>query len=246
MGAASDRFWSAGVPHASAARGSRGQDARGPDTSLVRSAGVPPASDLAGAAGEVIWRSRGYLPHVEAPNLVQHIVFRLADSLPAQIGKDLARARGGHRVLAIDAALDRGYGRRDLARSSVAAVVETALLAFNGERYSLVAWCVMPNHVHVLLAIKPGFTLDRIVHSWKSYTAKQANQILGRAGSFWAPEYFDRFMRDDQHLASTVVYIEGNPVKAGLCESVADWRFSSAWRGWGGRDARAPDLHRAP
>jgi REP element-mobilizing transposase RayT len=209
-----------------------------------RSAGVPPAFDLAANEGKAIRRSRGYLPHFDAPNLVQHIVFRLADSLPAQVAKDIARARRGDRVLATDEALDRGYGRRDLARSNVATLVQTALLALNGERYALIAWCVMPNHAHVLLAINAGFTLDRIVHSWKSYTAKEANRVLGRAGAFWAPEYFDRFMRDDQHLANTAAYIEGNPVKAGLCESVADWRFSSAWHGWGGRDARAPDLHR--
>jgi REP element-mobilizing transposase RayT len=209
-----------------------------------RSAGVPPAFDLAANEGKAIRRSRGYLPHFDAQNLVQHIVFRLADSLPAQVAKDIARARRGDRVLATDEALDRGYGRRDLARSNVATLVQTALLALNGERYALIAWCVMPNHAHVLLAINAGFTLDRIVHSWKSYTAKEANRVLGRAGAFWAPEYFDRFMRDDQHLANTAAYIEGNPVKAGLCESVADWRFSSAWHGWGGRDARAPDLHR--
>jgi putative transposase len=210
----------------------------------LRSAGVPPAFDLAVNVGSAIWRSRGYLPHFDAPNLVQHIVFRLADSLPAQIAIDIARARRGDRVLAIDATLDSGYGRRDLARSSVATLVQTGLLAFNGERYALIAWCVMPNHVHALLEVKPGFTLDRIVHSWKSYTAKEANRVLGRAGGFWAPEYFDRFMRDDQHLTSTAAYIEGNPFKAGLCASVADWPFSSAWHGWGGRDARAPDLHR--
>ena len=206
-----------------------------------RSAGVPPAFDLAANEGKAIRRSRGYLPHFDAPNLVQHIVFRLADSLPAQVAKDIARARRRDRVLATDEALDRGYGRRDLARSNVATLVQTALLALNGERYALIAWCVMPNHAHVLLAINPGFTLDRIVHSWKSYTAKEANRVLGRAGAFWAPEHLVRFMRDDQHLANTATYIEGNPVKAGLCESVADWRFSSAW---GGRDARAPDLHR--
>jgi Transposase IS200 like len=147
-----------------------------------RSAGVPPAFDLMANVGKAIWGSRGYLPHVEAPNLVQHIVFRLADSLPAQIAKDIARAGRAERVLAIDAALDRGYGRRDLARSSVATLVETALLTFSGDRYALIAWCVMPNHVHVLLAIKPGFTLDRIVHSWKSYTAKEINEFWGVPG----------------------------------------------------------------
>jgi REP element-mobilizing transposase RayT len=98
----------------------------------------------------------------------------------------------------------------------------------------------MPNHVHALVEIRSDYHLDQIVHSWKSYTAKQANRLLRRDGPFWAPEYFDRFMRDDAHLATTLIYIEENPVKAGLCATVSDWRFSSAWRGWGGRDARGP------
>jgi putative DNA methylase len=166
----------------------------------------------------------------------------LADSLPARIAADIAKLRGDDHSLAFDAALDAGHGRRDLAERNIAGLVQAALLAFDGERYAFIAWCVMPNHVHALVAMKPGYTLDRIVHSWKSYTAKEANRVLGRVGPFWAPEYFDRFMRDEQHLASTAVYIEGNPVKAGLCESITDWRFSSAWRGSGGRDARGPGI----
>ena len=207
----------------------------------VQPASATPASIPATAAGNAVWRSRGYLPHLDAPNLVQHIVFRLADSLPTGIRQDVVELRHDDGVLAIDAALDQGHGKRDLALPSVATLVQTALLIFDAERYALTAWCVMPNHVHALLEIRLGYRLDRIVHSWKSYTAKEANRLLGRTGSFWAPEYFDRFMRDEEHLASTAAYIEGNPVKAGLCENVSDWRFSSAWQGWGGRDARGPD-----
>jgi REP element-mobilizing transposase RayT len=69
------------------------------------------------------------------------------------------------------------------------------------------------------------------VHAWKSYTAKQANRHLNQAGAFWAPEYFDRYMRDDAHFAATRAYIEHNPVKAGLCQEASDWAFSSAWLG---------------
>ena len=210
---------------------------------MFRSAGVPLAFKREAADGDAIWRSRGYLPHFDMPNLVQHLVFRLADSLPAKISEDIARSRHDDHVVAFDAVLDAGHGSRDLARPEIASLVQTALIGFDGARYRLGAWCVMPNHVHVLVVIKPGYALDRIVHSWKSYTAKEANRVLGRVGRFWAPEYFDRFMRDDEHLASTAAYIEGNPVKAGLCESVGDWRFSSAGRGWGGRDARGPEVH---
>jgi putative DNA methylase len=186
------------------------------------------------------WRSRGYLPHLDGPNLVQHVVFRLADSLPGGLRTELSRAGSGDRVVAIDAALDQGHGRRDLATPAVAELVQSALFTFDADRYALIAWCVMPNHVHALLTLCPEYRLDRIVHSWKSYTAKEANRLLRRSGAFWAREYFDRFMRDSDHLVRTVAYIEGNPVKAGLCESVSDWRFSSTWGGWGRRDAGGP------
>ena len=202
-----------------------------------------PAFKRTAPDGDAIWRSRGYLPHFDTPDLVQHIVFRLADSHPVKISEDIARSRHDDHAIAFDAVLDAGHGRRDLARPEIGSLVQTALISFDGARYRLGAWCVMPNHVHVLEVMKPGYGLERIVHSWKSYTAKEANRVLGRVGRFWAPEYFDPFMRDDEHLAGTAAYFEGNPVKAGLCESVGDWLFSSAWREWGGGDARGPEIH---
>jgi REP element-mobilizing transposase RayT len=176
------------------------------------------------------WRSRGYLPHLDAANLVQHVVFRLADSLPAHLQTEIAKIPRGERVGRADRLLDEGHGRRDLAIPELGALVENALLRFDGERYLLLAWCVMPNHVHVLIETRPGHRLDRLVHSWKSFTAHAANKLLGRANSFWAPEYFDRYMRDDAHLATTMAYIEGNPVKAGLSKIASQWPFSSAAR----------------
>jgi REP element-mobilizing transposase RayT len=215
------------------------QDAGAPN--CTGTAGVSPALAEAGGGEPLLWRSRGYLPHLDAPDLIQHIVFRLADSLPTALQHAATKMPMKERVAAIDAALDSGRGRCELSTPVLAETVETALLAFDAKRYALIAWCVMPNHVHALVQIKRGHALDRIVHSWKSYTSKVINLLLGRTGPFWAPEYFDRFMRDDGHLARTVAYIEGNPVKAGLCENISDWRFSSAWQGWGGRDARGPN-----
>jgi REP element-mobilizing transposase RayT len=130
-------------------------------------------------------------------------------------------------VRAFDAALYQGSGRRDLAIPEIANLVQRSLFQFESERYTLRAWCVMPNHVHVLIETYTGNRLDQIVHSWKSYTARKANWYLRRKGAFWAPEYFDRYMRDDAHLAATRFYIEQNPVKAGLCREASDWLFSS-------------------
>jgi REP element-mobilizing transposase RayT len=176
------------------------------------------------------WRSRGYLPHLDAPNLVQHVVFRLADSLPAHLQSEIAKIPRNERVRRADTFLDEGHGRGDLAIPELGALVENALLRFDGERYLLLGWCVMPTHVHVLIETRPGHRLDRLVHSWKSFTAHAANKLLERTNSFWAPEYFDRYMRDDAHLATTMAYIEGNPVKVGLSKTPSEWPFSSAAR----------------
>ena len=85
----------------------------------------------------------------------------------------------------------------------------------------------MPNHIHVLATLQDDYSLSSVVHSWKSYTAKRANKILGRNGAFWHVDYFDRFMRDEKHLATTLDYIHWNPVKAGLCPEPSDWKWSS-------------------
>ena len=88
----------------------------------------------------------------------------------------------------------------------------------------------MPNHVHALVETMPGFPLDGVIQSWKSFTAKQVNKILDRSGQFWMPDYFDRYIRNEKHLATVVDYIEQNPVKAGLVDSASEWRWSSAAR----------------
>ena len=106
------------------------------------------------------------------------------------------------------------------------------LRKFDGSRYRLIAWCVMPNHVHVL--IDPLDSLGRIVQSWKSYTgrwilAHNAELGLGVPGKeCWMREYWDRYIRDDKHLRQVIGYIHENPAKAGLCSNAADWPWSSA------------------
>ncbi len=183
------------------------------------------------------FRSRGYLPHVEAGSVPQHIVFRLYDSLPrgllAQWSEELSRIadvdeRSAERVRRVEVALDAGSGCCFLRRPEIARIAATALLRFDGQRYQLHAWCIMPNHVHALVTPAPSVTLSALLHTWKSFSAKQANRVLGRSGAFWMQEYFDRYIRDERHFVSVVEYIHNNPVAAGLCASPADWPFSSA------------------
>ncbi|MDR1191356.1 MAG: transposase [Verrucomicrobiales bacterium] len=113
--------------------------------------------------------------------------------------------------------------------------MQNALFHADGRRYRLLAWCVMPNHVHVL--IKPLVALPLIVRTWKSYTGHWAlahNEELGlgvAGGVFWMSDVWDRFMRDEKHLRTTLVYIHENPAKARLCKRPEDWRWSSAYVG---------------
>jgi len=140
----------------------------------------------------------------------------------------------------IGALLDQGLGSCILANACCGEIVEQALLHFDGQRYRLLEWCVMPNHVHVLLETMKDWPLGNIVHSWKSYTAKAINKTLGREGVLWQADYFDRYIRNDAHLQAVRNYIHNNPVKAGLCSLPEQWRYGSA--GWErGHPARKSD-----
>jgi len=100
----------------------------------------------------------------------------------------------------------------------VSALVEDALHHFDGSRYVLDAYAVMPNHVHVLMKPLNPCGLPRILHSWKSFSAHRANLMLGRQGAFWQDESFDHVVRSAQQLAFYRKYIEENPSKAQLLD----------------------------
>ncbi len=189
------------------------------------------------------WYSRGRLPHFDAAHTYQFITFRLHDSVPAEViaqwkaelhwteqtqphSKEAIELRKR-----IEKYEDSGYGACYLRDERIAALVENALKHFDGQRYHLVAWCIMPNHVHVLIQQIEGHSLPKVIHSWKSYTAHEANKLLKRSGDFWMPDYFDRFIRDEKHFMTVVEYIHQNPVKAGLVSAPQEWPWSSAARG---------------
>ncbi len=191
------------------------------------------------------WHSRGYLPHCDTPGLIQSITFRLNDSLPKATLQRLmeqgSRASRAQTTDHIEALLAANHGECWLKRPEIAAIVENALLHFDGQRYRLLAWCVMPNHVHALIETHEGQPLGDVVHGWKSFTAKAINRQFGRTGAVWHPDFFDRYVRDDAHLRVCIDYIENNPVVAGLVARVDAWKWSSASRERASaRDARGP------
>jgi REP element-mobilizing transposase RayT len=189
-----------------------------------------------GVAPKSRWH-RTYLPHWEAGELPQHIVLRLADSLPAAVlshwkqerespSKDRSEGAAERRER-INWWLDQGHGSCELRDPRAARLVVAALHHFDGVRYRLHEWVVMPNHVHALMTPLNGCSLSSVVHSWKSYTAKEINRVLNRRGALWHRDYFDRMIRDHEHFESTVAYIRENPVKAGLCDKPQEWPFGS-------------------
>nr|VFK65991.1 MAG: Transposase IS200 like [Candidatus Kentron sp. UNK]VFK71668.1 MAG: Transposase IS200 like [Candidatus Kentron sp. UNK] len=182
------------------------------------------------------WYSRNYLPHFDAPHLMQSITFRLYDALPWEILSQLqcdlesGRITDTQRLQTIETYMDAGHGACWLRRPDIAEIVQDALQYFDGERYRLLAWCVMPNHVHVLIETFASYPMDGVLFSWKSFSAGKANTLLNRQGRFWQREYFDRYIRDAIHYDRVVFYIENNPVKAGFVARAGDWRFGSAAR----------------
>ena len=186
------------------------------------------------------WHSRGYLPHFDSGKIVQSVTFRLVDSLPQEKLKILEEQLSSlpntlaerERRTSIEQWLDAGLGCCVLRHPEIAELVQSALLRFDGERYKIIAWCIMPNHVHVL--IEPKIALASIVKSWKSWTGKYARikamelELAVPDHGFWMREYWDRFIRNEEHFQKSIRYIHENPVKAKLCTASEDWLWSSA------------------
>jgi putative transposase len=165
------------------------------------------------------WHSRGYLPHYDSHDIVQHVVFRLHDAVPpeAMEGDDI---------------LDRHLGSAFMRDARCARAVAETLLHHDQKHFALQAWCVMPNHVHALVSTNEAHELGNVVRTWKTFSARRINDIVGRSGPVWARDYFDRYVRDEKQFEAAKRYIEMNPVSAGLCDRPEAWPFGSA--GWHG------------
>ncbi len=197
-------------------------------------------------------RTSAYLPHWRIPGATYAVTFRAKDSLPASVLEDYERKRqtlmervamirksAGARDATcellplrdelesltetiIEPALHAAEGPQPLSDPRIAEIACNALKFFDGERYDLLAWSVMPNHVHALLTPRVGHDLAKILQSWKTHSAKEANRILGKSGTFWQEEYYDHIVRDGEDLKHQVGYILRNPLRG---------RVSAEWTG---------------
>ncbi|MFI5384532.1 MAG: glycosyl hydrolase-related protein [Fimbriimonadales bacterium] len=191
------------------------------------------------SAEPIEMRQGAKLPHWTRENATYHVVFRLADAVPTQVQREWKVERKRLEELAIagrltnkeefeyrrlleqkiEDFLDAGHGSCQLRERAAAGAVRGALEHFDGERYGLVAWCVMPNHVHVLVQPFPGHTLDEVLHSWKSLMSNKVNSLPGRRGPLWQSESYDHLVRNMDELYKLREYVLQNPAKAKL----SDW-----------------------
>ena len=140
-----------------------------------------------GGSGDVRgWHSRGYLPHFDHADQVQHLTVHLADSLPKSAIERIDQMiellpeneRSIERRKRLHDWVDAGHGSCLLKQSEFAKIVQNTFGYFNGERYHLYAWVVMPNHFHVLFQPLNNWPMSKIVASWKRFMATKIKQCL--------------------------------------------------------------------
>ncbi len=133
------------------------------------------------------------------------------------------------------------HGPNWLKQPSIADVLKDKLHQYDTTNYELLAYCVMSNHVHVVVdsavqldALDPNETITPAnytqLHTALKYikdgSARLSNQLLDRTGAFWQPESYDHYVRNAPELGRIIDYTLQNPVKAGLVENWQDWPHS--------------------
>ena len=217
---------------------------------------------------------RRNLPHYQPAQAKFFITFRLADSLPMRVLEELKNLKEqmkksveqlgdrkqkkelnyeNHRRWfgRYDDYLDRAEtGPRWLSDPRIAKLVDDSIKFRDGKVYHLDAFCIMPNHVHLVIEplIVTQFaklrdnqeeerfsksrysglpqSLSRILHSLKLYTGRRANLFLAREGKFWLHENYDHVVRDEGEWERIMNYVLYNPVKAKLVDSWEQWEWS--------------------
>ncbi len=205
-----------------------------------------------------------HLPHYHPTDSIFFITFRLADSLPVHIVQELLEERekeqrkleeelsGAAYHQAVRQLAKKHFGRFDawldrcvnsprwLADEPIAQIVMREIYALHGQRYRLLAFCIMANHVHLLIEITgyerfvsinsasatASYPLAETLRLLKGRIARYCNQALGRSGAFWHHESYDHVVRDEGELQRIVRYIAENPVKAGLVDDWRQWRYT--------------------
>lgn len=206
---------------------------------------------------------RGDLPHLQLVGATFFVTFRLYNSLPSVFLKKL-RDQLDAKIIEVksskwldmnkeiykhqrwyfqqyDNALDKVINGVDyLKDKDVAQILGNRLHLYDGELYHLLAYCIMSNHVHILIdtsiQLKDGDDLDRTLGNYvqldkimgliKGGSSYEINQILGRSGRLWQKESYDHYVRDGKELTRIIWYIVNNPVKARMVQNWTDFEFT--------------------
>ncbi|MEN6308899.1 MAG: transposase [Anaerohalosphaeraceae bacterium] len=174
------------------------------------------------------------LPHWSQDGKLHFVTFRLSDSIPQNRLEQLQGERQEweknhqqpyteaqwqeYQYLfsdRIDNWLNAGSGECVLAQPEYTEIVQDAMQHFEGQRYNLDYWVIMPNHVHVLLMPMAPYTLKEILHSWKSFTANQFMKLDPKNRQVWQHESFDHVVRSPAQLSRFRKYIVDNHNQSG-------------------------------
>ena len=202
------------------------------------------------------------LPHIQPPSATFFVTFNLTGSIPKHIIQqyitEKRKLEAAQQITFMqkqdnqekkrewfrkfEDTLDQAnYGPVWLKNEQIAKLVAESLHHLNEKVYSLISYCILANHVHVVftpLKIQPSVTdnkqtnsmsyhsLSSIMHSLKSYTAQKANQLLGRSGAFWQQESYDHCIRNPDELHRIITYVLNNPVKIGLVKEWKEWKWN--------------------
>lgn len=200
-----------------------------------------------------------HLPHWRQEGATYFVTFRLVDSLPQNKLRELEglRREWEHRhrrpytrqeleelarltAQRVEGWLDQGMGSCVLKQPALAAFVTQGMHHFDGERYELGAYVLMPNHVHAI--VRPTqcklHPLETVLKGWKQFSATNINQRIARQEALWQEESYDRIIRDEEHLDQCLQYLGANPRKAGFTLDACPRWVRPEWvrLGWTFRD----------
>ena len=172
----------------------------------------------------------GYLPHWHQEGCIQFVTFRLADSLPREKCEDLINEltrfnekypkpwnediKSKYRTIIgplEERLLDNGYGSSVFRDECNRKILRESIMHYDTIKYEILAYVIMPNHVHLLIQPLNDETIGKIVGAIKSFTAIRINRNLNHSGNFWQKESFDRMVRNINELRDYVEYIRQNP-----------------------------------
>ena len=186
---------------------------------------------------------RRNLPHIYIPERTYFVTFRLKDSLPLQKILELKSSvefnsapqsksekyeKDKKFFAKYDELLNKSnFGKCYLKNEKVAEIVVSTIQFLNKKDYNLIAYCIMPNHVHLLFTLRErSRSVDKIMQSIKRYSAREINRLVKRSGSLWQAESYDHVVRDEDEQFRIIEYVMNNPVKAGLVEDWKDWKHT--------------------